>query len=458
MANQVDPEVITLPVQQPPATESGGLATLLQFEGDLRKQATVSELGYFLVNESRRIIGFDQMFLLKGSSVSESFRVEVASSIALVDRNAPLIHAIEKSVRRFIDTNSAKHAGAMTASDYLDDASLTEYPYHFWYWQPLCDRLGRCFGGLLLTRSKPLGEGEAVRLERIAESGAHSWLALTGGKPVRRLPSLTRNKRIGIAAALLIGMLFPIRMSALAPVEVVAERAFVVSAPFAGVIDRIEVSPNSLVKAGQPVLTFEDIKVRNELQQAMERVNVARAKLERSTDAAFADASQAKDIGTLRAELDMARTDYAYASDVMRKSQIVAPRDGMVIYSDRRDWEGRAVNVGDPVMQIADPDKIAYRIDLPTKEQLKLEPGTQVKIWLDAEPLWALGATVDSASYQARPTAEGILAFAVRAKASHSDHPRIGSRGTAKLYGPYVPFAYSLLRRPISSLRQYFGI
>ncbi len=186
-------------------------------------------------------------------------------------------------------------------------------------------------------------------------------------------------------------------------------------------------------------------------------MQVARAKVERATSAAFADPEQAREIGALKAELDLATSDYAYARDMMGKSQIKAPRSGMAIYSDRRDWEGRAVNVGDPILQIADQNEIAYRIDLPTREQMRLEPGADVKIWLDAQPLWALNGRIEHASYLARPTAEGILAFAVTAKPM-GDTPRIGSRGTAKLYGQRAPFIYTLLRRPIASVRQYLGL
>ena len=176
-----------------------------------------------------------------------------------------------------------------------------------------------------------------------------------------------------------------------------------------------------------------------------------------ATSAAFANAEQAREIGPLQAELELAQADFAYARDIMGKSQIKAPKSGMAIYSDRRDWEGRAVNVGDAILQIADPKDIAYRIDLPTKEQMRLEPGASVKVWLDAQPLWALDGTIENASYLARPTADGILAFAVTAKPV-GGAPRIGSRGTAKLYGQWAPFIYTILRRPIASARQYLGI
>ncbi len=453
MASLPDP-VAPVPLVRVEQPDPSSLAALLQFEGDVRRQASVDELLYFITNESRRIVQYDQMFVLREAMVKDGFRVIGASSIALIDRNAPLIQAIEAGATGRKDDPLAVQ---LDAGDWSDDAAISDYPFHHWYWQPITNRSGHIFAGLLLARSAPWRDADCIRVQRISETAGHSWLALTGDKPVRKLPKLTKTKRRLAIAALIIAALFPVRMTALAPVEVVAARPFIVSAPYAGVIARVDVPPNAMVKAGQPVLTFEDIKVRNEMQQATEKLAIAKAKVERATSASFADAEQARDIAALNAEYKLAQSDYAYARDLMGKSQITAPRAGMAIYSDRRDWEGRAVNTGDPILQIADPKAIAYRIDLPTKEQMRLEPGAPVKVWLDAQPLWALNGRIEQASYQARPTADGILAFAVTAKPD-GNTPRIGSRGTAKLYGEWVPFAYSLLKRPIASARQFFGI
>jgi multidrug resistance efflux pump len=455
MASLPDPTA-SVPLVRINQPDPSSLAALLQFEGDIRRQASVDELIYFIANESRHIVQYDQLFVMREAMLGRGFHVVGASSIAMIDRNAPLIHAIEAGLSKREKSNDLSAAN-VEAGDWSDDAAIGDYPFHAWHWQPIADRTGHIFAGLLFTRTAPWRETDGIRTQRIAETAGHSWLALTGGKPARKLPKLNKTKRRLLIAALIIGALFPVQMTALAPVEVVAARPFVVSAPYAGVIARIEVAPNAMVKAGEPVLTFEDIKVRNELQQAQEKVAIAKAKIERATSASFADAEQGREIAALRAEYDLAKADFSYARDIMGKSQITAPRAGMAIYSDRRDWEGRAVNTGDPILQIADPKAIAYRIDLPTKEQMRLEPGAPVKVWLDAQPLWALNGWVEQASYQARATPDGILAFAVTAK-PEGDAPRIGSRGTAKLYGQWVPFAYSILKRPIASVRQFLGL
>ncbi|MEL7217616.1 MAG: HlyD family secretion protein, partial [Pseudomonadota bacterium] len=163
------------------------------------------------------------------------------------------------------------------------------------------------------------------------------------------------------------------------------------------------------------------------------------------------------DIAIMQAEVEVAEAEYEYASQLAGQSEIKAQLDGMVLFSDRRDWEGRAVNVGEPIMQVVNPDKTMIRIDLPAAEQMSLEQGGAVKMWLDSQPLWAVDAELQTASYQARQTPEGVLAFALTATIE-SGNPRIGSRGTAQVYGQWVPFIYSVLRRPISAIRQFVGI
>ncbi len=251
--------------------------------------------------------------------------------------------------------------------------------------------------------------------------------------------------------------LFPVQMTALAPVEVVAARPFVISAPFSGVISTIDVLPNAKVRKGQLLMRFDDVKFRNEQSLALQKAQVAAARVERSTTASFTKAEEGHEIGINQAEAQLASADVAYAREMMSKTQIVAPRDGIVIYTDRKDWEGRAINVGEPIMQVADPANVALRIDLPTRAQMTLHPGSRVKLWLDSQPFWAIDARLESASYQARQTPEGVLAFALTARPVNGN-PRIGSRGTAEVRGNWAPFAYTLLKRPIASFRQYFGI
>jgi hypothetical protein len=80
-------------------------------------------------------------------------------------------------------------------------------------------------------------------------------------------------------------------------------------------------------------------------------------------------------------------------------------------------------------------------------------------MFLDADPLSSIPARAVSIGYQAEPNTTQQLVYRVDAEID-GDHPglRIGARGTAQLQGQMVPLAFYLLRRPISALRQYFGL
>ena len=435
------------PAGPPPAS---GLTDLLTWEAAVRRWPTVPELLYFVANETRELVAYDQMFVLRRPLAGEGWRVGVASSVAAVDRNAPVIRAIEATVR---DQGAAPRQ--LRAPD---DEALAEYPYRIWAWRPLLDRDGAAFAALLLARQEPFTRTDASRLGRMAETAGHAWLALTANRPVRRLPKLSRLQRWLAAAALAAVALFPVHISALAPVEVVAARPYVVTAPFQGVVQSIAVAPSAPVRRGQALLQFDDVKLRNDVGVAQERLQVARAKVDEVSNATFADATQGHGISIAQAEFKLAEAEFAAARDMLARARVVSPIDGLAIYTDRREWEGRSVETGQPIMEVADPAQVRYRVDLPAKEQMRLEPGSQVSIWLDSQPLSERGARLVDASYQARPAADGVLAFALDARPIDAAPARIGSRGTARVRGPMAPLAYALLRRPIAGLRQYLGV
>jgi multidrug resistance efflux pump len=348
------------------------------------------------------------------------------------------------------DGSDANDGGSFT------DA-LADYPFKAMQWQPLKDGAGKLFGGLLVARARAPGPDASARLAHLAEAVAHAWRALTRDRPVRRLTRIGRKERVGLAVLAAAIALFPTRMSVLAPAEVLAERPFVIAAPYNGVVARIDIAPYTQVRAGQRLMALEDVEVRNNFLEAQQRLEVARARFERASSAAFSDAESAASLETLRAEYDVAQAEYRLAQDMARRSEIVAPRAGTIIYTDRRDWEGRAVSVGEPIMQLVDPRGAVVRVDMPTGEQMSLSRGADARIWLDAQPLWAIDGRVEQASYQARQTADGVMAFAIIVRPQGAP-PRIGSRGTAKLYGRWVPFIYAVLRRPIAGLRQRIGL
>lgn len=138
--------------------------------------------------------------------------------------------------------------------------------------------------------------------------------------------------------------------------------------------------------------------------------------------------------------------------------EVKAVSQGLLLYSDKSDWVGRPVTVGERLMEIADPKQIELRIDLPVTDAIVLKEGADAVIFFSGLPLESFAATVTHTSYHAEVLPGDILAYRVTARLVQPDpRVRIGWQGTAKVYGEKGFLAYLLLRRPLTAIRQWVG-
>ncbi|MND64157.1 hypothetical protein D3C80_554840 [compost metagenome] len=115
------------------------------------------------------------------------------------------------------------------------------------------------------------------------------------------------------------------------------------------------------------------------------------------------------------------------------------------------------MQTGERLLEIADPAEAELRIELPVADAIDLAPGAEVALFLDSDPLHRHSAQLERAAYQAQTTPAGQLAYRLDARFS-AGPPRIGLRGTAKVFGQRAPLALYLLRRPLAALRQAVGV
>lgn len=438
--------------------QSDSALSLLQFEAEIRRQATSAELQFHLANEMRRVLPFRQAFVLEIAPPLAPL-VQAVSSLATVEREAPLVQWVQATIKALRDDVGLSKAVCFDAKAYIDPVSVEAlYPFAHLMWVPLSDRDSQVFAGVLLAESQPWRQADLVIGERLGDTYAHAWLALA---PAGRRWAPRWSRRWSAAAAIAtVGILaIPVRLSALAPVEVVPTRPAILAAPVQGVVDKVLVAPNSAVETGHPVLSFEDTRLRNEQALAEQRLALARARSLRSNQAAFGSPEASHDVAINKAELDLAQVEYQYASEMLLHTRLMAPMAGVVVYGDRRDLEGRPVEIGQQLLQIADPQKVEFRIELPSRDSAVIREGAEVTVYLDSAPLQPLQARLVRASYQAKPTIDKVLAYTLTAQALPGGPVlRIGSRGTAQVYGERVPLVYKIVRRPLTALRQWAGI
>ncbi|NKB50614.1 MAG: HlyD family efflux transporter periplasmic adaptor subunit [Rhizobiaceae bacterium] len=443
------------------ARESDITNALLNLEREARKAETEAELGYLMVNGSRVAVQYRQALLVMRSGGSKH-RVVAVSSLSAIDRNSTFIRWVERLAKQKLtgEKEAKVFSFDVRVEAASDDLDASSYPFSNVAFVPLQLRDGTVFAHLMLTREGEWDERSLVAATRLCETFSHSWEALTGPTQVKRkMRSRTLLWIIGAAAIVAAGF-YPVPLSVLAPAEVTPTDAFIVASPADGAIESIEVDPNSTVSKGQLLFTFADTDLRNRVKLAGQAVSVAEARYQQSLRTSFSDSRAKRELSIAQSELKLKASEYDFAQELLKNSRVTAGASGLVLFADKETWTGRPVSVGERIMRIADPSKVEVTINLPVSDAIILKEQARVELYLDSNPLKPVKAAVSSASFHARPDGDGVLSYRVRAEfavQAGKTPPRIGLRGTAKVYGDKVRLGYYLMRKPISAIRQWTG-
>ena len=275
------------PAAAPPeAVRNAGnaaFAVLLKLEEDVRTVGDVRELHFLIANETRKLTRARQIFVFNVAG-SGQVSVEAISSVASVDRRAPLVTWIEAVVGRLAAATDARQAKPFTLPEYCSatDEYADIYPFREMLWQPMTRRDGSLAGGILVAREGVWADQDQVVLRRLAGAFAHAKGALAAENQIALRFKPTRLQASLIAALAAALLLVPVPMTALAPAEIVATDPFIVAAAIDGVVESIPVESSQRVKKGDRLLRFADTALRNKHEIAEREVLVAEAKLNRS--------------------------------------------------------------------------------------------------------------------------------------------------------------------------------
>jgi multidrug resistance efflux pump len=317
-------------------------------------------------------------------------------------------------------------------------------------------------GLALYARDEPWQETEAASFRRIHEAYGYCQTALSRSpKPLlARATELFQLKWLKRAAAVLaLALLIPVRLSAVAPAEVVALTAAAISAPQDGVIGAFYVQPNSFVKQGDLLFSLDDRDLNSRRSVALQALQVAQADLLAAQQRAFDDVKSKGDLAAAQGRVKEKEAELQMVEGLLERTSVRAPRNGIVIFGDANDWLGRPVQTGERIMQLADPRDAGVMVWLPVSDAINLDVGAPIRLFLHTAPLSPLSASLVETSYQPVQSPANVSSYRVRGRFDEdTDDERIGLRGTARVSGSWTCLGYYLLRRPISVVREWAGI
>lgn len=444
-------------------------ADLLAYEGRLRTARSPEEIEFLLVNEPFTLLLYDQAFLWKPDVLGRP-ALAAASGLSETDPNSPFALWFSRAA----DYAKALHGETpvLVLSDADFPATLNDgsewIPHH-----ALVVRLkapaGEVLGALWFVRHTPFNEDEtalAAWIGQQSEFALWAWrreqLALKSriaALAPKRWHTLSRRKKMAALFFLCGILVFPVRLSALAPAEVVPLKPNPVTAPVDGVVAQILVAPNQSVRAGTPLVEIDDTATRNRLLVAQKTLDVARADLARATGKAFADEASRSELLLLDSHVRERAAEVTYLTELLARLKLKAPANGIALFADAEEWRGKPVQVGERIMTVADPAQVALTVYLSPDDAIALDSGALVKMYLNISPLASYQASVMQASYETGMSPDGHPAYIVKATfAADERPPRLGLKGTAKIYANRVPLIYYLLRKPLRTLRHALGV
>ncbi|MDH3209642.1 MAG: HlyD family efflux transporter periplasmic adaptor subunit [Burkholderiaceae bacterium] len=439
------------------------LVKLLSLAQQARRCKDRAELGFLAVNDTHVLTPYRQAALW-----FSDVGVAALSGVVQTEANVPYVQWLNR-VCAALPTNRAE-ARQVTAADLstADAAEWSEWLPASCLMLPLPDGTG----ALLLARDAVWCAGEIALLNEWIETWFHAWRAFQRTTPWALLRCSNestataveasrivwwRQTRFRWAAAAVLALFIPVRLSVLAPGELVPTDPSLVSAPLDGVVASFAVQPNETVKAGQLLFSLDDATLQSRLEVARQVLTTAEAEYRQAEQLAVLDAKYKAQLSILSGRIEERRAEADYLQGQLQRSRVVAPSDGIVLFDDPSEWLGRPVVTGERIMRIAAPSDVEIEAWLPVGDAIPLIDQAPVRLYLSASPLAPVTAKLRYLAYDAVERPDGNYAYRVRARVDGGTDQRVGLKGTVKLTGGQVPVVYWVLRRPLAVARQFFG-
>lgn len=444
------------------------LLTLLELGQRARDAASAAELAFLAVNDTRALVPYRQAALW-----FDSGGVHTLSGVVDVEANAPYAQWLARLCKTLAPLHADGSPVPVTSADVPEDVARE---WHEWLppaltWIALPAHAEQPGGALLLASDEPLDPMLHPLLREWIAIWLHAWRAQARPAPWSPAQLGARLRRwwtgsserprwrrpAAICAAVAAVLLCPVRLTVLAQGELVPANPATIRAPLDGVIAQFTVRPNQPVKAGQLLFSFDQAPIASRLDVAHEALATAQAEYRQAAQIVLTDPKSRAQLAGLLGKVAEKEADAAFLEGQAGRSRVVAPRDGIALFDDPTEWIGRPVQTGERIMQVASSTDAEIEAWLPIGDAIPLADDAQVSLYLAATPLSSLSGSLRYMSHRAVPRPDGSFAYRVRARLDGASAQRIGLKGTAKLYGGWVPFGYWMLRRPLASIRQFIA-
>jgi len=439
------------------------VSKLIQLEFNLKNCENDSELFYSIVNQTIEIINYDQAVLV-GLDYSSKLKVEAISNVVSVDSTSPFVQYILDLSNKLKNLYSNDEIKLVNQTELSKDIKeqIKEFSPSNIVWIPLKTIKNNIEVEfyLILFRNDFFEQKDIEILSYLATSYKYFLFANRKDSLKTKLRNLKiNNKYLKYSLiAIFLAMFLPIKMSVIAPCEIQAKDPFVVTSPIDGSIDEIKVNSNEFVQKDKLIVKIKDVDLINAYEIAKKKLDTVQAELHSMKQAGFYDIDKKSQISRLESEVALKEAELNYSKSLLDKTDIYSQTQGIAVVDNPNEWKGKPVITGEKILLIANPNEVEIKIMLSVKDALFLKESAEVKIFLDNKIFETWDAKISEIFYKPQVTPENIVSYKIIADfddlKQNEEIPKIGLRGTAKIYSQNVTLFFYLFRKPITSLRQ----
>lgn len=420
-------------------------------------------LNFLLVNASYQLSRYRQALLW-----IDDDKPKAVSGVITSESTSPLMRWLKTVYNGYL-----KQAGSgVLVADQLPLALQVGWqeflpPYALWL-----SADGNPSTGILLVRDMDWTESEIAILNEWWQIWLHAYKALDMRllKPRQKMIEdfwtqikeaqlpWYRRKIVRIAFVVMVILFFPVKMTVIAPGQIVPFDPLLVNSPIDGLIAEFYVQPGQVVSAGDPLFRFDSEMISSQLEAAEQAHQTSMARYRQVSQQALNDERFMERLAELSGEVQQRRVELTYLQVQSKRMVVTADQSGVVLFGHASEWVGKPVSAGQQVMKVIDPEHKEIEAWLSVEDAIPLSNGASVKLHINSAPFSPAHGTVRFIAYDANEQPNGFYAYRLRASFSSPTSHRVGLKGTVRVSGHWTVLIYWLLRRPLGSLRAMVGI
>lgn len=444
------------------------LETLVTVSHEITSTLNLERVLQTVVNAPQAVIPYERA----GIALEQhgKYRLSAVTGVTQVDPNSPELAPLNEILRWALLSEGPVQV--RQEGDKIDDPreeTRAKFERYFqetgmraFYSVPLSDDTGRV-GVLSMEASDPNFLSPA-HLEILQVLASQATVALRNAQMYKEVPFISvlepvlekkrrfmamkkgrRTMTLVLAALVVVFLvLCPLPMRIEGDVAVAPAHRAQIQPEVEGVLSKVLVREGQRVKRGQVLAAMEDWRYRSALAEAQAKYETALLHMNRAL--AVNDDSEA---GIQRVQVDYWNSEVTRQQELLDKTQLRSPIDGVVATPQVENFVGRRLQYGDSFAEVMDNSEAVADVAIEDTDVGLLKAGSPAAIKLNSYPTRTFQGKVSVVSPQGALQGESRVFFA-RVTLPNSDGSiRAGMGGQGKIRTGWYPSGYVLFRRPV---------